>query len=59
MVFLFLKYTLGREAGLQEQPFLVFIAGSSPGSIRQKALTESSQEQSSAVGQYAELEGRF
>lgn len=59
MVFLFAKYTLGKEAGLQQQPFLAFIAGSSSGSIRLKALTESSQEQSNGVGQYAELEVRF
>lgn len=48
-----------KEAGLQQQPFLAFIAGSSFGSIRLKALTDNSQEQSTGVGQYAELEVRL
>lgn len=48
-----------KEAGLQQQPFHALIAGSSFGSIRLKALTETAKEQSSGVGQYAELEVRF
>ena len=48
-----------KEAGLQQQPFLTFIAGSSFGSIRLKALTDDSQEQSSGVDRYAELEVRL